>query len=123
MVPEYAAPSIEDPPKNDRKPAIDETADFEQNANTNHGNSEQWSNNQQRVRSDTRYGRVVQGVFYVWLFELLSLHYFQSLVKCKALDIFAWYCQASQYLQLAVDLILLFFLFDKRKQGDVTILQ
>lgn len=100
MVPEYAAPSIEDPTKNDRKPAIDETADFEQNANTNHGNSEQWSNNQQRVRSDTRYGRVVQGVFYVWLFELLSLHYFQSLVKCKALDIFAWYCQASQYLQL-----------------------
>lgn len=81
----------------------------------------------------TRYGRVVkpprylenyvQAVFYVWLFELLSLHYFQSLVKCKALDIFAWYCQASQYLQLAVDLFLLFFLFDKRKQGDVTKLQ
>lgn len=53
--------------------------------------------------------------------ELLSLHYFQSLVKCKVLDMLALYCQASQYLQVAVDLFLLFRLFDKKK-GDVTIL-
>lgn len=33
VLPEYTAPSIEDPPENDRKPAISETSDLEQNAN------------------------------------------------------------------------------------------
>jgi transposase InsO family protein len=58
---EYTSPSIEDLPENDRKPAIDETADLEQNANDQPMviTSSEVTTNRESAPT-TRYGRVVK---------------------------------------------------------------
>lgn len=61
VFPEYTSPSIEDLPENDRKPAIDETADLEQNANDQPMviTSSEVTTNRESAPT-TRYGRVVK---------------------------------------------------------------
>lgn len=101
VLPEYIAPSIEDPPENDKKPAIAVTADLKQNANEQPmviPSSEVTTNRESAPT--TRYGRVVkpprylenylQAVYYVWLLWTVVYALFSK--SCRMLS-FRYFCR------------------------------